>query len=143
MSKRMLLRFVPYTLGVVAIWLVSSMERPPVPEPLIFWNSDKLLHMLAYALLASLALFAVRALSSSPARTAAGTFAMSALYGAVDEVHQSFVPGRSSSLLDLLADSMGAAIVALVWLWFTERGREQAMCVASRRERAARARPTS
>ncbi len=113
--------FVPYALGVVAIWLVSSMEKPPVPEELQFWNSDKLLHMLAYAVLGALALFGVRRLAQSVSRTAAITFAMSALYGAVDEVHQSFVPGRSSSWLDILADAMGAAIIALGFLWFAKR----------------------
>lgn len=118
------LAFVPYFAGVIAIWLVSSMERPPVPEPLVFWNSDKLLHMLAYAILGALALFGVRSLAfSSPKRTAAIAFAMSALYGAVDEVHQSFVPGRSSSWLDLLADTMGAAIIAGTWLVLFTRKR--------------------
>jgi VanZ family protein len=125
--------FVPYLAGVVAIWLVSSMERPPVPEPLVFWNSDKLLHMLAYALLAALALFGVRSLGSlgslgsigslalSPPRISAVAFAMSALYGCIDELHQRFVPGRSSSWLDILADTMGAALVAVAWLLFERR----------------------
>lgn len=111
------LRLVPYALGVIAIWLVSSMERPPVPEELVFWNSDKLLHMLAYAVLASLALIAVHDIR--PLRSAASiTFAMSALYGCVDELHQSFVPGRSMSVLDLIADALGALLVAAAFLAF-------------------------
>jgi VanZ family protein len=113
--------FLPYVAGVVAIWLVSSMERPPVPEELQFWNSDKLLHMIAYAILAALALLGVRRLALEPKRKGAITFAMSALYGAVDEVHQSFVPGRSSSWLDLIADATGAAMIALAFTWFAPK----------------------
>jgi VanZ family protein len=98
------LRFVPYLSGVVAIWLVSSMERPPIPESLRFWNSDKLMHALVYAGLAALALFAVRA-RRHEALTA---FLMAAVYGGVDELHQSFVPSRSPSALDVVADTLGA-----------------------------------
>lgn len=119
MSALRSLRFAPYIAGVVAIWLVSSMERPPVPEQLVFWNSDKLLHLLAYAVLACLALIAVHRLR----RGALWAFLMSAVYGVVDEVHQSFVPGRSASGLDLIADALGAALVAVAWLIATRARR--------------------
>ena len=115
------LRFGPYLFGVVAIWLVSAMERPPIPEPLVFWNSDKLLHMIAYAILATLALFA----AGAHRHGAIAAVLMSALYGGVDELHQSFVPGRSSSLLDLVADTLGALLAVTVWLSIKRRKRAQ------------------
>lgn len=94
------------------------MPRPPIPEALVFWNSDKLLHFSAYAALAALALFAV----GRHRRGAAAAFAMSALYGCVDELHQRFVPGRSSSLLDLFADALGALLCVALWqLWLRPR----------------------
>lgn len=113
------LRFLPYLVGVIAIWLVSSLERAPVPELLVFWHSDKLLHIGAYALLASLALFAVH----SRGWGALAAVAMSALYGCIDELHQSFVPGRSSSGLDLLADLAGALLGVGVWMAVRRRHR--------------------
>lgn len=61
-----------------------------------------------------LGLLLARALSGSPgipafsARWAA--LAGSAIFGVVDEVHQSFVPGRTSSARDVLADVAGASL---------------------------------
>ena len=46
-------------------------------------------------------------------------------YGVTDEWHQSFVPGRTPELRDLLADAVGSTFGAgVVWLWsivFIER----------------------
>jgi len=45
-------------------------------------------------------------------RTWIVTVAAIALFGAADEWHQAFVPGRSSDLRDLVADVSGAAMGA-------------------------------
>jgi len=47
-------------------------------------------------------------------------------YGASDEFHQSFVPGRYSSWLDIAFDAVGATLgssVALAWIWLGLRVR--------------------
>jgi len=45
---------------------------------------------------------------------------ISVLYGASDEFHQSFVPGRDASVLDWLVDTAGAATA--LWLVWRRRG---------------------
>jgi VanZ family protein len=44
--------------------------------------------------------------------------ALTTAYGATDEIHQLFVPGRSAEIYDLFADAIGGGIGAVVcWLW--------------------------
>jgi VanZ family protein len=48
------------------------------------------------------------------------------VYGISDELHQSFVPGRYPSWLDIVFDAVGAIMgssVALVWVWLGRRVR--------------------
>jgi VanZ family protein len=40
------------------------------------------------------------------------------LYGASDEVHQLFVPNRSSDVVDLLADTLGVMAGAGLWHFY-------------------------
>ncbi len=72
---------------------------------------DKALHAGAYA---GLALLVIRALHGGlgrfrPALAAAGALGAVA-YGAFEELHQAFVPGRFASGGDLLADAVGAGL---------------------------------
>jgi VanZ family protein len=99
------LRWLPFAAGCLVIFVLSSMSRPPVPEALWFAHSDKLLHAAAYALLAGLAV-----IGAGRARPWLA-LALTVAYGGIDEIHQSFVPGRESSALDCAADAFGAAVV--------------------------------
>lgn len=67
-------------------------------------GSDKVVHAIAYAVLAALLTYA----SGRPVLSVLAAVA----YGVSDEVHQAFVPGRSSDVFDLLADAVGAGIGA-------------------------------
>jgi len=97
-----------------AIYLLSSLQ--PTPRlSLPFAHTDKLVHLVEYALLGCLA---VRAFGSGTgglltrweALVAAILFA--ACYGSLDEVHQSYVPGRDLDFVDLIADVGGASLAA-------------------------------
>jgi VanZ family protein len=77
--------------------------------------SDKTGHNIGYALLAALL---VRALargqrSKVTARCALFAAVLATAYGVTDEFHQSFVPGRSPDVQDVLADAEGAAAASL------------------------------
>lgn len=79
---------------------------------------DYFAHGLLYFVLASLIYFTMR--SFVPARgwlIAADAVVLALLYGVSDEWHQSNVPGRTATVLDLVADLAGA--VAAVTLWGT------------------------
>ena len=44
-------------------------------------------------------------------------FLMAVLYACTDEFHQSFVPGRHSSPVDVGIDAIGASLLLGVWAW--------------------------
>jgi VanZ family protein len=51
-----------------------------------------------------------------------GAWAIATFYGGVDEWHQSYIPGRSASINDVMIDSLGALVVLmLLFLWNTYR----------------------
>ena len=101
----------PVAAHMLLIFALSSVPRLPAPPGGL---SDKQAHALAYAVLA---LLLCRALAGGSLwRVTAGRAALAATlaiaYGATDEWHQSFVPGRESDLADLFADAAGAGLAA-------------------------------
>ena len=106
----------PVILVMAVIFCISSLPDAPLPEGM----SDKTGHTLGYTLLG---LTVVRAMAGGLPRRITWSVALTAIaittgYGALDEVHQRFVPGRTASAGDLLADASGAAIgTALCWAW--------------------------
>jgi VanZ family protein len=70
-------------------------------------------HGVGYALLGLAYLYALRPVN----RRAAGAAVLLALgYAIFDEMHQSFVPGRSASLVDVALDTAAAGGAVAVWL---------------------------
>ncbi|RMG21415.1 MAG: hypothetical protein D6729_00770 [Deltaproteobacteria bacterium] len=101
--------------------LFLSSERPGAALGALPAGSDKVLHFLAYGILAALWM---RALWPVALGTAAGgalaAVCVAVAFGALDEWHQSFVPARSADVLDLVADAAGAAAGAFAW-WLLRR----------------------
>jgi VanZ family protein len=103
----------PVVLQMAAIFVASSI---PDLGALPGGMSDKSGHGIGYAILAALLL---RALAGGRLRSVTWTRSLAAvvlatLYGASDEFHQSFVPGRSPDRLDVVADSIGAAAAVVL-----------------------------
>jgi VanZ family protein len=115
----------PAILQMAAIFTLSGI---PNLKELPGGISDVTGHFVGYGLLGALML---RALAGArwagvTAGGAARAWIISAAYGVSDELHQYFVPGRSTSAIDWVADAFGAAvsIVAIVLVASRVRGRE-------------------
>jgi len=99
-----------------AIFTSSSLEQ----APLIGGINDKVAHLVGYA---GLGTVVMRAVIGGLGRHVTGRAAVLAIgvtvaYGLTDEVHQAFVPGRSSDIADLYADAAGAVLAtAGCWAW--------------------------
>lgn len=92
---------------MAAIFALSSLSQPPSPPEV----NDKTLHFAAYG---GLGLVTLRAMAGGQGAgvtlgAAAAAWAVATAYGVSDEVHQRFVPGRTSDPADVLADALGAA----------------------------------
>lgn len=126
MTLRGLALWGPVLLVAGAILTVSHMSSPPSPPGAPDW----LLHGIEYG---ALGLFLSRALAGGwrgrlSGRGAVLTLLLGVLYGASDEWHQSFVPGRDSSARDVLADGAGTLLgigvtVVAARLWPLAGGR--------------------
>jgi VanZ family protein len=98
-------------------WL-SSLPGVPAPDDpaayaVFHWvppSVQNVLHVPAYAALAWAWRWALVAWLRHTVAIAVSAFAVAALYGLIDEWHQSFVPGRYASLTDVALDAVGAAL---------------------------------
>lgn len=105
---------------MVMIFYGSSLHQINQPGPLGKIQSvDKLEHFSEYFGLAFLlALSFQRTPSLGPGwQSLALVLLIGIVYGMTDEFHQSFVSGRTSDLLDLLADSTGVTFGCLFGAW--------------------------
>jgi VanZ family protein len=115
-NSRVLSLWLPVAAYMALIFYLSSLHEAPLPASV----SDKAGHSFGYTWLGVLV---TRALAGGLPRRigvgiALGALAIAIAYGASDELHQHFVAGRSADVLDLYADSAGAAIgVGVCWLW--------------------------
>lgn len=100
------------------IFLLSAQPTLPNPgQPGTLLNDlvAKTAHVVVYAALTGLLWRALARDRRPPARVAFAAFAITALYGLMDELHQAFVPGREATLPDVGIDA-GAALVTAWWL---------------------------
>lgn len=92
----------------IAVLVFAASSRSSVAGPRIP-HFDKVVHFAVYGLLGTLA-------CRLGAGRAGAWWALAAVsaFGASDEWHQSFVPGRSTELGDWIADTAGAALAILL-----------------------------
>lgn len=100
------------------IFILSSIPGIDLPESII--GFDKLLHLIAYAVLGFLT-YQVFINYKRGRRTyivLIVSLIFSILYALSDEFHQSFVPGRNPDVFDALADGIGSFIGIMIYCRF-------------------------
>ena len=102
------------------IYWLSDQQTLPTPD--LFENQDKLLHFGAYFVMGLFAWRSFRHLISPPIILVLVSIVFCSLYALSDEWHQSFVPGRSSDVLDWIADTLGAGFSVFLLYKLQKRG---------------------
>ena len=101
--------------AVLASAIIFYESSLPIRVPGNIPQLDKVVHFFLYfGLCMSYFNAATRGGTRTTARLCWIVFLCAVAYGASDELHQHFVPGRTMDWQDLLADSVGAG--AAIWL---------------------------
>lgn len=109
--------WVPVFIYVTIIFSLSA--QPNLKPPIQFQNSDKFFHMLEYG---GLSFLLSRGLRASARLRLALTASLIVIFvgggiAASDELFQSLVPGRDSSLQDWFADMSGLILAQIVYVF--------------------------
>jgi VanZ family protein len=124
-KRRVFVLFMGFWLPVLAfisvIFALSSQAH--LQSPLRFANGDKIAHLGEYLVLGLLLVRALRATLrvSRPLFAAMIAIGLVVTVGAADEFLQSFIPGRTCDIFDLLADVLGGTIAQLVYVTFARK----------------------
>ena len=122
--QRSLSRWLPALLWMGLIFYLSSWPDPPRhPDNLIDTVVKKMIHVAEYAILACLLWRALSNAKSASNNPTALSLILSFLYALSDEYHQSLVPGRNCSVVDVGIDAMGALLFLAFLKLLMERRR--------------------
>ena len=115
--------YLPLVIYWITLFILTTIPVDKVPR--FFNNQDKLEHFIAYCVLAfllTLTLYFQKRSSLLSSHAYLFTFIFTLAYGAIDELHQLFVPGRYCDFYDWLTDSFGGLMgVGLVYLFLKNR----------------------
>lgn len=104
------------------IFALSHQPTLPYPENVNSMVISTLGHVGVYAILATLVWWALGITDVSHRWRIVIPVAIAFLYGLTDEWHQSFVPGRTPDVRDIVADTIGAVLAMVVVTWLVRRG---------------------
>ncbi len=103
-------RWLPALLWLALVLTLTSIPNPNVPVSVA--GGDKAAHAIMYGVLAGLVAYAIDLGGRGVGRLGVAFVGLAAL-AAADEYHQRFIPGRSASVADWVADVAGAATILL------------------------------
>ena len=124
--KRFLGLWLPVIVWMGVIFFGSSISNiPQVGDETLDGLVHRAAHLLEFAVLGALLLRAISNGRPLSKREILITLMVIALYGASDEFHQRYTPGRSSEGIAVLFDVAGGAFGAWAWQRWTRRARRQ------------------
>lgn len=109
---RKILKWLPAAfIAACSFYFSSKSQLQYMPT---FWSADKIVHFFCYAGFSFWISFACNIRKANQVWIPVFIIAV---WGITDEIHQSFVPYRSPSVYDWLADTTGAAIGAFIYVF--------------------------
>jgi len=113
----MIFLWLPVILWSLVIFWFSSRTFPVSSE--MYWKDfmvKKTAHLIEYAVLSILYFRAFKESGLERKNAAIVAIILCFVYGASDEIHQSFIPGREPRVRDTLIDAFGAGL-AMLGIW--------------------------
>ncbi len=108
------MKYIPAIFYAALLFFLSSLPSTKIPTFGVEFE-DLYMHFMAYFVFgACLGLAFAKPAEQAWIKKFIGIAVIGIIYGATDEFHQSFVPGRTPALSDLYADSLGV----LCGSWF-------------------------
>ena len=121
-AKKLLGLWLPVVLWMGVIFSGSSIgSLPQVGGDTTDAIAHRTAHLMEFAILGGLVLRAVAAGQPLTRRAFVATLVIVTLYGASDEFHQRFTPGRSSELSAVAFDAVGGLIGAGGYRWWRNK----------------------
>ena len=114
-EKKVFFIYIPLAVYWIVLFILTTIPTDAIPQ--FFNTQDKLEHFTGYFVLSVLLCLTLHfqkkniQLSKYSVLIA---FLLIISYGAVDELHQLFIPGRTADITDWLADSIGAGFGILL-----------------------------
>lgn len=119
--KRFLWRWLPPLAWMALIFALSAQPTlPSAPAPLDVLL-ERVFHALTFGILGWLYLRGLRGRIEPEIPLRVVSWGLAFMYALSDEYHQTFVPGRSGTLTDLVVDALGAAGAMLLNWWQARR----------------------
>ena len=112
---------------MAVIFIESSIPMGGGPREIAFLTElnpgiQNFLHIPIYGLLVFFWARALKAFGLQKKYILVWAFFITVLYGCLDELHQTFVPGRFGGLLDIYLDCIGSVLGIIGFIFWYDRG---------------------
>jgi VanZ family protein len=108
------LAWLPAVLIIAIVWKLSSTQDLAIASGWLDTVTRKTAHITAFGLLCAACVLALRAQQWSVRRCLIAGALIALVYAGVDEYHQSFVPTRVGTPVDVAIDALGIGIASMV-----------------------------